>query len=259
MLKIDYIKEIVNSIAIANSVAEDAENTVNDDEKTDSKSIPSSKKSKKGRLSRSESEVSIRDIKENIEQLEEVKKLLISFEKNQNKILQTHTKEHREFLRNVDDVDKKTIVRNISAIRRINSSLVMHDEITNKLELLAYNLGILKTTMLTKDYKTTRHIMKKLLTQEDTSIKSVIGNTQKFKEDVGSLRTEYNRLLSNAENAIPNLESKTELSSKNAALERLEGLHEKQKNILTMIAGEFAGVSKELLKSKEYKEFLKGN
>lgn len=185
--------------------------------------------------------------------------MLVSFEKNQSKRLQTHTKEHKEFLRNIDDEDKKTIVQNISAIRRINSSLVMHDEITNKLELLAYNLGILKTTMLTKDYKTTRHVMKKLLTQEDTSIKSVIGNTQKFKEDVGSLRTEYNRLLSNAENAIPNLESKAELSSKNAALERLESLHEKQKNILTMIAGEFSNVSKELLKSREYKEYLRKN
>ena len=98
MLKIDYIKEIVNSIAVANTVAEDAESTVNDGKKTDSKSTPSSKKSKKGRLSRSESEVSIREIKENIEQLEEVKKLLVSFEKNQSKRLQTHTKKHKKIL-----------------------------------------------------------------------------------------------------------------------------------------------------------------
>ncbi len=259
MLKIDYIKEIVNSIAIANSVAEDAESKVFTDKKLNSKSKSGSKNIRNGRLSNSESEISIREIKENIEQLEEVKKLLVAFEKSQSKKLQTHTKEHKEFLKNVDEEDKNTIVQNISSIRRINSSLVMHDEITNKLELLAYNLGILKTTMLTKDYKTSKHIMKKLLTQEDTSIKHVIGHTQKFKEDVVSLRSEYNRLLGNAESAIPDLESKTELSSKNAALERLESLHEKQKNILTMIAGEFANVSKELLKSREYKEFLKGN
>ena len=259
MLNIDYIKEIVNSIAVANSVGENAESKVFADKKLDGNSKQSSKKNKNGSFRISESEVSIREIKENIEQLEEVKKLLVSFEKSQSKILQTHTKEHKEFLNNIEDEDKKTIVQNITSIRRINSSLVMHDEITNKLELLAYNLGILKTTMLTKDYKTSKHIMKKLLTQEDTSIKHVIGHTQKFKEDVVSLRSEYNRLLGNAENAIPNLESKAELSSKNAALERLESLHEKQKNILTMIAGEFSNVSKELLKSREYKEYLKGN
>ena len=259
MLNIDYIKEIVNSIAVANSVAEDDGSKVFANKKEVGRPKQSSKNSRNSRVRITESEVSIREIKENIEQLEEVKKLLVAFEKSQSKKLQTHTKEHKEFLNDVDEEDKKTIVQNITSIRRINSSLVMHDEITNKLELLAYNLGILKTTLLTRDFKTTRHVMKKLLTQDDTSIKNVIGHTQKFKEDVVSLRSEYNRLLGNAENALPNLESKTELSSKNAALERLETLHEKQKNILTMIAGEFSNVSKELLKNREYKDYLKGN
>jgi hypothetical protein len=202
-------------------------------------------------------EISIRDIRENIEKLEEVKDLLVAFEKNQSKQLQTHTKEHKNFLQDVGDDEAREIISGITAVRSINSNLVAHNEITEKLELLAYNLGLLKSTILTKDFKTTKRMMKKLLSKDDFGIKGVISHTTVFKENVEMLKQEYDQLVSKAAGASKGVDSVAELVGKNAAIDRLQGLHEKQKAILVMISSEFAKVSKQLLRDKEYKKFLR--
>jgi len=202
-------------------------------------------------------EFSVRSIKESIEQLDKVKELLVAFEKSQRKEIQTHTKEHARFLDEIDYENRKEIVSGISAVRRINSSLVAHNEITEKLEMLAYNLGLMKTTILTKDFKTTRRMMRKMLSEEDLGIKGVITHTSRFKQDVERLRSEYEKLVEKASAAGRGVDNVAAFAGKNAAISRLEALHEKQKNILVMISNEFANVSKRLLSDKEYKKFLR--
>lgn len=203
-----------------------------------------------------EKSISIRKIKDEAENLGKIKEILENFEKSQSKIFQQHTKEHIGFVKQLGREQRKVL--NILFLNYKNklTSLFEYHSINESIDILAYYLGLLKVTLLSKDYATSRRLINKFVAQDGINLSFLIDNVKEFEGQIKDFRLSYLTLISTISGYLE-LEEKANIQFKN--LTQLSQLNKKQKQLLHSIGTEFTKVSKQLLEDKGYREFLKRN
>jgi len=139
-------------------------------------------------------------------------------------------------------------------IKLLNSEIKDKQEIHDKLDILCYHLGLLKTTKISKDYKSTKLCINHFTKNEFTKVEKVMEDVKNFGDKIKNLKNHYNSLLS--QNPLT-LDFKIHLEPEyKKHISFLEQINQKQKEILIHIGKNFVSATKELMKDKECKRFL---
>lgn len=138
-------------------------------------------------------------------------------------------------------------------IRLTNSKLKEADEIKEKLEILCYHLSLLRTTLLTKDYRTAKKAINKLFKDELTSMGVVLQDIDKFKGHIDELDADLLKLL----NANIGLDYKLLLEKEHKRhIARLNNVYSQHSTMVKSIGSLFLEITKQMLSDSEFKNFL---
>lgn len=138
-------------------------------------------------------------------------------------------------------------------IRLTNSKLKDADEIKEKLEILCYHLSLLRTTLLTKDYRTAKKAIHKLFRDELTSMGTVISDIETFKRHIDELDLDLQKLLK----ANVGLDYKLVLEKEHKRhVARLNHVYTQHSTMVKSIGSLFLEITKLMLADSEFKSFL---
>ncbi|MBI2545939.1 hypothetical protein HYV81_02055 [Candidatus Woesearchaeota archaeon] len=138
-------------------------------------------------------------------------------------------------------------------IRLTNSRLKDADEIKEKLEILCYHLSLLRTTLLTKDYRTAKKAIHKLFRDELTSMGAVIADIETFKRHIDELDSDLLKLL----NANIGLDYKLLLEKEHKRhVARLNNVYVQHTTMVKSIGSLFMEITKHMLADADFKSFL---
>ena len=194
-------------------------------------------------------EKSVRQLKQEAENLTKVRDILEEFEKSQSKIFHQHTSEHIEFVKQLGKEQRNVLNNLFLTYRKQVTSLFEYQHINDCVDILAYYLGLLKVSIFSKDYKTSRRLMKKFT--DELKLSDLVDMVKEFQESIKYFKLSYLNVITTLSNYLK-LEQKADLQFKN--IKQLTDLNKKQKQILHQIGTEFTRVSKKLLKNKEYRK-----
>ena len=178
---------------------------------------------------------SFSEIKNKLENLEEIDGLIDNFEKN--------SIFHSEFFL------KKAKNQNLALkIKILNSELKEKNEINERLQSLGYNLGLLRTLLIVKDDKVFKKIKESFLTNDYSSIPVIIKELNDSKEKIDELENDYKALINQGYASIDfKVRHEHELDEH---LKSLNNIHKKQKQLLISMGLMFAKLVKDILKQK---------
>ena len=188
------------------------------------------------------SELNLQTLRNQLEQLEQPSAICNKFE--QHSVLAD-----KELHKNIRHPHAALPIK----IRLTNSKLKEADDIKEKLEILCYHLSLLRTTALTKDYKTARKAVYKLFHDKVTSMGAVISDIEDFKKHIETIDIDLKTLLSAN---IP-LDYKLNLEKEHKRhVARLRNTYSEHSNILKNIGSVFVTFSRQMLSDNEFKSFL---
>ncbi len=128
----------------------------------------------------------------------------------------------------------------------INSHLKEKDEISERLRALSYNLSILRSSVLTKDYRNTLKTINDFLKNDYSGVSVVIKELNDFKGKINELDNHYNLLMNYLPKAL-DYELTTEAKNKEH-INKLQSVQQKQKEIFVNITKLFVKLSKVSIK-----------
>jgi len=178
---------------------------------------------------------SFSEIKNKLENLEEIDGLIDNFEKN--------SIFHSEFFL------KKAKNQNLALkIKILNSELKEKNEINERLQSLGYNLGLLRTLLIVKDDKVFKKIKESFLINDYSSIPVIIKELNGFKDKINEAESSYKNLINEKYSSIDfKVRHEHELEEH---LKNLHEIHKKQKQLLISMGLMFAKLVKDILKQK---------
>lgn len=181
---------------------------------------------------------SFSEIKNELEKLEEINDLIENFEKN--------SLFHSEvFL-------KKAKNQHLALkIKLLNSELREKNEISERLQSLGYNLGLLRMLLVAKDDKVFKKIKESFLTNDYSSIPVIIKELNDFKGKISELENNYKALINERYASIDfKIRHEHHLEEH---LKNLNNVHKKQKQLLSSMGIMFVDLCKNVLKQKNLK------
>jgi len=179
--------------------------------------------------------LSLTDIRQHLDDLDNLRTIVTNFEKDS-------FFNNQEVLRTLDfQLPLK--------IKSLHSEIKDCEEINEKLESLSFNLGILRTTLLTKNYKEAVKISKKFIDSDYSKLTQIVDEINYFQKKIDELEESYNSLLK----SIPsNLDFKLEHEPKiDNHIASLKDINQKQKIILSGIGGIFLELTKRIIESQK--------
>lgn len=155
--------------------------------------------------------------------------------------------------KNSMNIDNDTFVQT----RLLISEIKDKQEISKRLSSLSYSIGWLKTGVIIKDENIVGKAIKSIMKNDYSSINVIVSELNSLKDAIGRLENLHTRLL---DNNILSLDAKILLQQDfESKHEKLNGLHNRQKNILLNLSSIFVKLTKKtMLKKKGSKRFKKG-
>jgi len=179
---------------------------------------------------------SFSEIKNELENLEEINNLIDNFERNS--IFHSEV-----FL-------KKAKNQHLALkIKMLNSELKEKNEINERLHSLGYNLGLLRTLLVVKDDKVLKKIKENFLTNDYSSIPVIIKELNNFKDKVNEVENSYNALINEKYSSV-DFKVKHEHHLEEH-LKNLDKVHKKQKKLLMSMGLMFSKLCKNILRRKK--------
>lgn len=130
-------------------------------------------------------------------------------------------------------------------LKLLCSQLREKAEINEKLESLAYYLGQLRYSLFLKDKKMLKKIMGKFLEDEQTNLHDLLGDIQRFRQELETLQGTYQTL----HHEVPLDIWVKHASYLESQVKTFQNIHERQKNIAVNIGRLFVNLAK-----KEFKK-----
>ena len=180
---------------------------------------------------------SLRQIKDEIENLEISEQLIIELDSSLDKFRK----------------DKK-VFNEVLQLKMLLSELKEKSIIIDNLASFAYYLAILKVTTLNKEFKTTKRIISKFLNQKDIKLSVIISEINAFDSKINHLDLSFKNL----HNAVhSNLEDKVEFDkTEHGQVKKLKAVVSKQKELAYNLGLMFCELMTVLIKDKEYRSFM---
>ena len=185
--------------------------------------------------------ISLSELKRRVESLEDSRKIVAEFEKSS-------VLHDQKFVRDncIDDEYMR--------IKMINSRLKELNEIADKLDSFCHNLNSLNVSLFTKDFKTTRRLMEKVISGDYSSISLIMDDLKDFNSLVMELENSYNKIL---DKTTPDLEFKLNEEEKlRSHFEQLKSIHRTQKETMVSLTKLFTKTSKKILRDNNYRSFI---
>ena len=132
----------------------------------------------------------------------------------------------------------------------LNSELKDKKEVKDKLEILCYHLGLLRTISLTKDYSPVKRIINQFIKNEYTNISVIIDDIKNLNKSIDNLNNSYSSLVDKLPKSM-DLKLCDEFNYQKH-IEKLKKINEKHKQLLFDISYLFIKLTRKLLKDKEF-------
>ncbi|MFH0867957.1 MAG: hypothetical protein V1831_01470 [Candidatus Woesearchaeota archaeon] len=135
--------------------------------------------------------------------------------------------------------------------RLLISEITKKQEITERLSSLSYNVGWLKAGAIIKDKNIVSKAIENITQHEHSSINIIVSELNSLKSKIERLESLHTRLL---DNNMLSLDTKIMLQQDfGSKHEKLNELHNKQKNILLNLSSIFVKLTKETVFKKKKK------
>lgn len=133
--------------------------------------------------------MSLRELKQEIDQLPEVGESVDKFEKHWIKPIKRNTNKHLPFLNDLSEKHKQELNRKLANSRKLLEEIRSSQIIKGKLQTYARYLIELKLTSINQNKSKAKYITNHLLNDEFLCLTNAIADIKKFDEDVRELKS----------------------------------------------------------------------
>ena len=198
----------------------------------------------------------LKQLKQEIDSLPNIEKTVSNFEKTWLKPIRKNTNQQHPFLQTLD---AREINAQLAEFKKFLNDIKYAQIVNEKLKTLAYCLIELKLASLTNDYRKTKRLIHKFISDPDISIKHLIFEIPYLESQLSLMRDSYHKILENISKKV-GLENSVKLldGEHKQYLNQLVSISAKQKKYLSLIGKNFVSLSRELKKNKEFKSYFKG-
>lgn len=219
------------------------------------RSVEGSKEEKNDFSSREQ--MSIRLIKDESADLDEVCNLLSEFNSNIHPMLKINSTENKRFLEDLPKEKKAEFSDMLMKFKLVQSEMMEIGLVNERIMSLAHHLAALKVQMIAKNHRETRLLLKKFFSDKDVKLAKVMDDIKRYDSKVKELKDNHEMMINFCHMHIDDLEEKLMLEhGASGQIKDMEKISMKQKKLVSSIGKHVSSITREILKDKELKGFI---